>query len=823
MSENYLLYKDPSKAIDERVEDLLQRMTLEEKVAQLGSEYLFVAVGLDGFDMEKLSSEFKHGWGQISRAAGVLDMDPKICAKLVDGVQKFLVENTRLGIPAIVHEECLCGYQAKHATVFPQSIGVASSWHPEIVEEMTDIIREQMLCVGARQGLSPVLDIARDARWGRVEETYGEDPYLVSKIGASYVKGLQGDDLKNGVIATAKHFLGYGLSEGGMNWSPVHLAERELWGVYAKPFEAAIHEANLGSVMNSYSEVDGIPCGVSKEILTDLLRDRLGFKGMVVSDYGTIETAHNYHHISEDLQSAGIQAIEAGLDVELSQTAGYGDNLIDAVNKELVHIDVVDTSVKRVLTKKFELGLFENPYGQGEKFEEIFNQPRNKETARKLALESMVLLKNEHSLLPLKKDIKTLAVIGPNADTVRNLLGDYSYVGQMEGTVEIMKSISNNTTDLELNEKQKDAQEKAKEAFKAVFEAKDKDEFTYKSNNIKSILTGIKEKVSEGTVINYARGCDIMDESMDGFDEAVEAAKNSEVAIVVVGGKSGLTLDSTSGESRDRTDLNLSGVQKELVKRIHATGIPVVLVLVNGRPLSITWEAEHIPSILESWVPGEEGAAAIADILFGDYNPSGKLPISFPRSVGQVPVYYNHKPSGGRSHWSGDYVEISTKPLYPFGYGLSYTAFEYSDLCINSSKIDIKGEAEISFNVKNTGSIAGDEVVQLYLHDREATITRPVKELFGFKRISLDPGQNAKLIFTVPMKILGFYDRNKDFVIEPGNVDVMIGSSSEDIRLNGEFEVIGEKRDLSNDKGFFSKVKVEYESAVQTINTSQAV
>ncbi|MCM1991739.1 glycoside hydrolase family 3 N-terminal domain-containing protein [Oceanirhabdus seepicola] len=810
MSENYILYKDSNRTVEERVNDLIERMILEEKVAQLGSEYLFVAVGLDGFDTEKLNAEFKHGWGQISRAAGVLDMDPKICAKLVNGVQKFLVENTRLGIPAIVHEECLCGYQAKHATAFTQSIGVASTWDPEVVEEMSDIIREQMLCVGARQGLSPVLDIARDARWGRVEETYGEDPYLVSRIGTSYIKGLQGDGLKNGVIATAKHFLGYGLSEGGMNWSPVHLADRELWGVYAKPFEAAIHEANLASVMNSYSEIDGIPCGVSKEILTDLLRDRLGFKGMVVSDYGTIETAHNYHHISEDLQGAGVQAIEAGLDVELSQTAGYGENLIDAVRKGLVSEEVIDRSVRRVLAKKFELGLFENPYGDSEKITEVFNKPKNKKVARKLACESMVLLKNQDDLLPLKKDTKSIAVIGPNADTVRNLLGDYSYVGQMEGTVEIMKSINNNSTDLELNEKQRESQEKAKEAFKAVFEAKDKDEYTYKSCNIKSILAGIKDKVSENTEIHYARGCDIMEENIEGFEQAVEAARKSEVAVVIMGGKSGLTLDSTSGESRDRADINLSGVQMELLKKIKETGTPVVLVLVNGRPLSITWESENIPAILEAWVPGEEGAGAVADVLFGDYNPGGKLPISFPRSVGQVPVYYNHKPSGGRSHWSGNYVNISTKPLYPFGYGLSYTTFEYSNLFINKAKVDVKDEVEISLDIKNIGEYSGDEVVQLYLHDRESTITRAVKELYGFKRLSLEPGEVAKITFTVPMNILGFYDRNKEFVVEPGNMDVMIGTSSEDIRLKGEFEIIGEKRDLTNDKAFFSRAKVQY-------------
>ncbi len=775
MSDDYRLYMDASQPIEKRVEDLLGRMTLEEKITQLGSHWVLEFLGPEGVDSEKLSKAFAHGVGQISRIGGATNLPPEQTARITNEIQRYLKDHTRLAIPAIVHEECLSGYMAKKATAFPQIIGLASTWEPELAEKMTGLIREQMRSVGAHQGLSPVLDIARDPRWGRTEETFGEDPYLISRMGTSYVKGLQGEDPKEGILATGKHFLGYGLSEGGMNCAPAHIPQRELLGVFAKPFEAAIREANIGSIMNAYHELDGIPCGVSKEVLTEILRERLGFRGFVSSDYMAIAMAFSYHHVSCDLQGAAIQAITAGLDVELPRVKAYGDVLIDAVKKGLVEERIIDESVKRVLRAKFSLGLFENPFVDVENITAVFTKARNKEIAREIARKSMVLLRNGDKLLPLKKDMGCIAVIGPNADSVRNLLGDYSHVSHI----------------------------------REIRTAEDEEAFTRESYSIRSVLEAIKDKVSPATEVLYAKGCGIMDNSTEGFSEAVEIARKADLAIVVVGEKCGLTQSSTSGEGRDRADLNLPGVQEELVKLIYETGTPIVLVLINGRPLSIKWAAANIPAILEAWVPGEEGGDAIADVLFGDAVPGGKLPISFPQSVGQIPIYHYHKPSGGRSHFTGDYVDETARPLFPFGYGLSYTSFGYSNLQVSSKQVDSKGKVKISLEVKNTGTYKGDEIVQLYFHDREATITRPVRELVGFKRVTLEPGASCKVTFTVNINQLGFYNREMQFIVEPGNIDVMVGSSSEDIRLEGEFEIVGETIDVSMNKSFFSDVVVE--------------
>lgn len=813
--DNKLLFLDPTQPIEKRVEDLISRMTIEEKVAQLGSQYANSLIELSELSVNKIKRLLRNGIGQITRVGGATNLTPELSVKIANGIQKFLKEQTRLGIPAIIHEECLCGYAAKKATIFPQIIGAAATWDPDLVEEMTKKIRAQMRSVGAHQGLSPVLDIARDPRWGRTEETFGEDPYLVSRMGVAYIKGLQGDSLKTGIISTAKHFLGYGLSQGGMNWAPAFIPQRELLEVYAKPFEAAIHESNLASVMNAYSEIDGLVCGISHQILTDLLRKKLGFKGMVVSDYSTIELACKLHQIEHDTSKAAILAINAGLDVELPRTVGYGKRFVKAVKKGKVSEVVLNRSVSRILTKKFELGLFENPYVEedSEKIRMVFSNPENKKLARKIALKSIVLLKNEDNLLPLNKKIKSIAVIGPNADNVRNLLGDYTYIGQIEAT-------ATNATGL------RELDDQSIEIMKEIAQNKDRDAFTRESYNIKSVLEEIREKVSADTIVNYAKGCEIRGDDKSGFDEAVTIAKNSDIVILVVGGKSGLTLECTSGESRDRTSLDLSGVQEELVRAIHAIGTPIVLVLINGRPLSIPWEKEHIPAILEAWTPGEEGGGAVADVLFGDYNPGGKLPISIPRNVGQIPTFHNHKPSGMASIWTWNYVDENTTPLYPFGYGLSYTQFEYNNLIINKPKVDSHDKVEISFDVKNIGKIRGDEVVQLYLHDRESFVTRPVEELFGFKRISLDLGEIVIITFTISMKQLGFFNEKMEYIVEPGKIDVYIGSinsnhgskaldikellSKRDMKLKGQFEIIGETIDLSQDKEFFSKVFVKY-------------
>ncbi len=799
-------YQDPSQPVERRVDDLLSQMTLEEKVAQLAGCWPFDIIGPEGLDPERMEACLGNGIGQISRPVGMSTKAPEEGAAVVNAIQRFLLEKTRLGIPAIIHEECLAGYQAKGGTVFPQAIGLAATWDPDLVEKMTAIIREQMVAAGARQALAPVLDVCRDPRWGRTEETFGEDPYLISRLGIAYVKGLQGRDMRDGVIATAKHFLGYGNSEGGMNWAPAHIPQRELYEVFARPFEAAIREAGVAAVMNAYHELDGVPCAVSKEILTDLLRGQLGFRGFVVADYMAIETACSYHHVAVDFQAAGVQAIQAGLDVELPTTAGYGSLLVDAVRKGLVDTGTIDTSVRRVLEAKFRLGLFEKPYADVNKIREVFSRPDGRETSRLLAAKSMTLLKNEGKLLPLRRDLKRIAVIGPSGDSVRNLLGDYSYVGHNEGVAGMVRTMAEM---FNADPKQMGgiAQYYAT-AFSDYFEVGRDDNVAEKKCDMRSILDSIKSVVGKETEVAYAGGCGIQGDARDGFAEAVAAAKRADVAVLVLGEKSGLDPSATSGETRDRASLELPGVQQELLEAVHATGTPVVLVLVNGRPLSVAWAAEHVPAILEAWVPGEEGGPAVADVLFGNTTPGGKLPISVPRSVGQVPVYYYHKPSGNRSQFSGDYVDLPSKPLYPFGFGLSYTGFEYSNLRLSSSKVDSRSAVEVSCDVRNVGAEAGDEVVQLYVHDREATVTRPVQELAGFCRVSLKPGEICTVAFRLKMSQLGFYNREMELVVEPGNIDVVIGSSSADIRLSGEFEITGEVVRLVGSRSFTSEVKV---------------
>ncbi|MBA7648022.1 Beta-xylosidase [subsurface metagenome] len=779
-------YLDARQPVDKRVENLLTLMTLDEKIAQLSGIWVYEILEGKQFSDDKANVLMGHGIGQITRLGGASNFDPPVSARMANQIQKYLITNTHLGIPAIIHEESCSGYMAKGATCFPQTIGVASTWDPEMVEEMGTVIKEQMRSVGAHQALAPVLDIARDARWGRVEETFGEDPYLVSKMGTSYIKGIQDSDWKQGIMATGKHFVGYGVSEGGMNWAPAHISQREMREVFMMPFETAVKEAGIASIMAGYHEIDGIPCHGSKELLTDILRDQWGFDGLLVSDYFGINMLYDYHHAAKDKNHAAKLALESGVDVELPSTDCYGNPLKAAVKKGFVKKSVIDTVVMRVLKIKFLLGLFENPYVDEEKAARVFDTPKQRALAHKIAQKSIVLLKNQGDLLPIRKDIASIAVIGPNADTVRNIIGDYAYPCHVESLIEMRENT---------------------EVFNTP--VPEKLELVNSFVPISSILEGIKERVCGDTMVHYAKGCDVRNDSRDGFTEAIEAAKKSEVAVVVVGDKSGLVEDCTSGESRDRAYLNLPGIQEKLVRAVYETGTPVIVVLINGRPLSIKWIAENIPAVLEAWLPGEEGARAVADILFGDYNPGGKIPISFPRSVGQVPVYYNHKPSGGRSHWKGDYVEMSSKPLFPFGYGLSYTSFEYSNMVIISRSTSWDGQVEISVDIKNIGSYAGDEVVQLYINDVQSEITRPVKELKGFKRVTLKPGQKKTVTFILLIAQLGLYNKDMKYVVEPGIIKVMAGSSSEDIRLIGEFKIIGKTTEIMNAKKYFTSIRVE--------------
>lgn len=784
-----LLYRDPSYSIDERVQDLMARMTPDEKIAQIGSRWVYELQDEHGLSQAKAAALIGHGIGQITRVGGASTLAPQEIARMGNAIQDYLVNQTRLGIPAILHEECCNGYLALGATSFPQMIGLASTWSPGLVEQMTQVIRAQLLAVGARQGLSPVLDIARDARWGRVEETFGEDPTLISQMGVAYVRGLQGDNLRDGVMATAKHFPGHGLSEGGLNCTPVHLGERELREVLFMPFEAVIREAHAASVMNAYCEVDGVVIAASHLMLTELLREDLGFDGLVVSDYFAIRMVYDFHHAASDLPSAAHLSLRAGLDVELPTTECYGEPLRHAVMEGTIPEALLDVSVARSLRKKFELGLFENPFVDAGRVMSVYETPAQRALARKIATSSIVLLKNDAEVLPLSKEIKTLAVIGPSADSARNLFADYSHPAHIENLmVRAPQAVELLHLDAEAN---------------GLIEG---------SVRAPTILDAIREHVSPETRVLYAKGCGVNDADRSGFAEAERIAAEADAIVIVVGDKSGLTEDCTSGETRDRADIDLPGIQQELVEAVAAAskpGKPTIVVLVNGRPLAISWIAEHIPAIVEAWLPGEEGGAAIADVLFGDANPGGKLPMTFPRAVGQIPVFYNHKPSGGRSNWHGDYVSLSTSPLFAFGHGLSYTQFEFSNLFVEPREVQADGSVTIRVQVKNTGARAGDEVVQLYVRDEVASIPRPVQELKAFQRLTLAPGEIRTVRFELQIDQLAFYNEAMQLAVEPGTIQVMLGSSSQDVRLRDTFEVVGEEKRLVPQRVFRAATHIE--------------
>lgn len=765
-----------------QLKTLLSNMTLDEKLAQLGSSWMYSLQTKGELDWEKIALRLQHGIGQITRIGGATTFDPLTTAQVGNSLQKFLLERTRLGIPAIFHEESCSGAMVLGGTAFPQMIGLASSFQPELAEAIASVIRKQLLAIGARQTLAPVLDVAADPRWGRIEETFGEDPTLVSHFGMAYVRGIQGKNLSAGVMATGKHFIGHSLSQGGLNCAPVRIGVHDLYNTYLGPFQAAIRDAGIASMMNAYPELDGEVVAASKKILTDLLRHELGFDGLVVSDYDAILMLHTFHRTAVDQSAAAVQALKAGIDVELPTAVCYTDPLKAALEAGEIGLESVDLAVERHLQKKFELGLFEAPYIDDERVTEFFETREQRSLAHRVACQSMVLLKND-GLLPLKKNIRKLAVIGPNANNGRNQFGDYSYAA----TAEFMLS-----------------QVIADSSFANL----DKEHFSCYSISSTTVLDGVLAAVSPYTRILYARGCDNLGSSQDGFNEALRAARQADAVILVLGDQSGLVEDCTTGEFRDTADLKLPGAQEELARAILAVGVPVVAVLINGRPYAIPWLAEHANAILEAWLPGEEGGSAIADVLFGETNPGGKLPISIPRHVGQLPVSYNHKPSGGFSHIYGDYVAEKVSPLFPFGHGLSYTRFEYSDLQISNPRAAVGENVAISLRVSNVGKVAGDEVVQLYIRDEYASTPRPVKELKGYIRVSLAPGEVKNLVFHLPVDQLAFYDLDLRLVLEPGRILVMVGSSSQDIRLKGEFEIVGTGKMLVKERVFVCPVEI---------------
>jgi beta-glucosidase len=773
---------DNQQKIKKQVNALLAAMTLEEKISQLGSYWYYDLQTNGKLDDEKLKSKLKHGIGQITRIAGAGNLKPLEAARAYNRIQKFLKEETRLGIPAINHEECCSGLMSPESSIFPQMIGLASTFQPELAMQMTAQIRKQMLAIGARQGLAPVLDVARDARWGRIEETFGEDPLLVSQFGVAYIKGLQGDDPTHGVMATGKHFVGHAFSQGGLNCGPVHLGARDLWDIYLVPFQAAIRDAGLQSMMNAYPELDGEVVAASKRILTDLLRSTLGFDGLVVSDYEAVMMIHNYHYAAASKKEAAIKALTAGIDVEMPSVTCYGQDLLDALDDGGISLETIDLSVSRHLQKKYELGLFDDPFvDEGNTLTE-FETPENRALAYKIACQSMVLLKND-GLLPLSKSIKSLAVIGPNADSGRNMMGDYSFAAVLEL---MHQDPPPDSGFCELNS----------------------DEIEKPSVEMPTVLESIRNAVSTDTSVRYAKGCDINTEDVSGFAEANALAQESDAVVLVMGHRSGLGLSCTTGEFRDSSDLGLPGIQDSLVQSILETGKPVVLVLINGRPASIPTLVEGVNAVLEAWVPGEEGGRAVASALFGDINPGGKIPVSIPRSVGQVPVFYNYKPSGMHSNIYGDYVSESVTPLFAFGHGLSYTEFKYSDLIMNRKQVSINESVDISLKITNTGKAAGDEAVQLYIRDKYASMPRPVKELRGFVRVSLAAGESKRVTFHLPANMMAYYDQDLRLILEPGKIEIMVGSSSVDIHLKSEFEIIGDGIQAVKERVFVCPVDV---------------
>lgn len=745
----------------EQIEELLAEMTLEEKMAELTGVFIGGLLEDGQPSRAKMKEHLRNGIGQISLSGGATELPPEVTAENANAIQRFLVEDTRLGIPAIVHDICLSGFTCMGATHFPQAIGMAATWSPELSRRMNAIMSQQARAAGSRLTHSPVLEVAWDPRWGRTEETLGEDPYLVSRMGTAFVQGLQGDDLRQGIIATPKHFAGYSFSEGGRNCAPVHVGPRELREVFLFPFEVAIKEGGAQSVMAAYHEIDGVPCAASKELLTDILRNEWGFEGTVIADWGVVSMLCNFHYTAADPTEAAKQALVAGLDIELPTPICYGEGLIEAIKCGEFPEQIVDRAVRRNLRLKFLLGLFDDPYVPAAEVSRVFDMPEHRAVALEAARRSVTLLKNQGNLLPLDKSIKSIAVVGPNADDTHALLGDYSYT---------------------------------------VFKGLEGD-----GVKIVSILEGIKNKVSPKTQVRYAPGCDVMGTSTEGFAEAVQAATDSDVVVAIVGGKSALHENATSGENIDRAELNLPGVQEELLKELHQTGKPIIVVLVNGRPLTIEWVAENVPAIVEAWLPGEEGGNAVAEVLFGDYNPGGKLPVSLLRTVGQVPTPYNRRPS---SFPQGQkYVFTDREPLYPFGHGLSYTEFTYRNLQITPQQVEAEEEIRISCEVENVGGRLGDEVVQLYIHDLVASVTRPRKELKGFQRLTLEPGEKKALTFVMPVELLAYYDIDMNLVVEPGEFEVMLGSSSEDIRLEGKFALL-EKREVGSRSRFRTEVEV---------------
>jgi beta-glucosidase len=700
--------------IEKRIDKLIQQMTLDEKVGQLN-----LVAGMSDENVEMLR---EGKVGSFLNIQGVIKANK---------LQNIAVKETRLGIPLIFGKDVIHGYK----TIFPIPLGSACTWNPVLIQKACKIAAREASADGTNWTFAPMVDIARDARWGRIAEGVGEDPFLGKIFAKARVKGFQGNDLADPrtILACAKHYVAYGAAEAGKDYNTVDISIHTLREIYLPPFQAAV-EAGVGTIMSAFNELSGIPATANHFILTQILRKEWNFKGFVVSDFNSIRELMD-HGFAATLEEASKKAMNAGLDMDMM---GYSfiTNMQQLVGNGDVSEETINESVRRILRMKFQLGLFENPFTDEARKEKEILTEKNLKTALEVARESIVLLKNDNKLLPLNKNVKSFAIIGPLADNQREPLGCWHCAGD--------------------------------------------------SKDVITVLEGIKNKI-EGKKIHYIKGCDIQGGSSKSIPKAVEIAKKSDIAIVVIGESRNM-----SGEAASRASLDIPDIQKKLVKAVYLSDTPTIVILMNGRPLSIPWIAENIPAVLETWHLGTQCGNAIADVLFGDYNPSGKLTVTFPRVVGQVPIYYSHKNTGRPSNpdkkYTTKYIDVPVTPLYPFGYGLSYTKYEYKDLQISSDKVEVNDKITISANIKNSGEYYGEEIVQLYIQDEAGSRTRPVKELKGFQKIGLNPNESKKVVFTIKCSELGFYNKDMDYIIESGKFKVWIGPDSVE-GLEGNFEI----------------------------------
>lgn len=792
-------YKNPGLSVEERTKDLMSRMTFEQKIDQLTC---LVTIESEVPDFGKYVPSGIGHVGAFTTAACVEEI-----AEYVFRLQKFLTEETELGIPALIHCEASAGAQFTEADVFPSAIAQASTFEPELIGRMAEIIRRQMLAVGFRQALSPVVDITRDPRWGRITETYGEDAALTSAMASAFVRGIQTDDLREGIAATAKHYAGHGITEGGINMGRNLVSSRDLKEIHCKPFQCAITEAGMRSVMCSYCSIDGEPVVASKRLLTDILRDEMGFAGIVVSDYVAVDRLVDPFCVADSFEQAGNLAIEAGLDVEYPRPKGFTYQMKEAVDTGKLSMEVIDRSVERVLRLKFELGLFENPYPDSKALKEALHRTETDRLNEELARKSFILLKNDRKLLPLSKEVKKIAVLGPHADNVRSYFGTFSYPAALD------MSLAREEDGQEFEEPGLIVYDIRQSYIGQIREVSPRirKRIAREFPRIRSLYQALHEYLPDSQVV-FAQGINCAGNDVAGMEEALAVAADADVVILTLGGKNGWGITSTVGEGVDATDIDLPGRQEEFARRVYALHKKTVVLHFDGRPLSNAYVASHFDAILEVWQPGVMGGQALCKTLFGEYNPGGKLPVTAARNVGQLPVYYGlPRGSGyvsaghtGMIRNQNGYINDTAFPLYYFGHGLSYTAFAYHDAAIAQTQVTAQDTLDISVVVENTGDVAGDEVVQLYYTDETASMVRPAMELAGFRRIYLEPGQKKTVVFRMRVSQMAFLNIQDQWVVEKGLFTLSIGSSCVDIRQKLQVEVTGTAQVDAKTRGFYA-------------------